>query len=297
MALAYALHALGIKLHLLTVDHGLRAESADEARCVGEWVSSWLGCTHHILRWQGEKGASRLQENARSARYGLLVEYCRKHRISYLCLAHHQDDQAETFLLRLAAGSGLDGLAGMRELQDMAGITLVRPFLSLPKNALMEYCHAHNLPFVQDPSNTLDKFARVRLRQAWEILEREGLSSKRLSLSAARLARGRDALEFYAEKTYVDVLEEKNTKRIVLSKSSLLQAPDDIVFRVLERVFHQLGNEEDSYGPRMEKLESILRDFLRGGAFRKRTLGGVIMSVNLKKDAVVFEKESHRKTT
>ncbi|HRQ60295.1 MAG TPA: ATP-binding protein, partial [Alphaproteobacteria bacterium] len=91
MALAHALHALGFKLHLLTVDHGLRDESADEAKSVGAWVRGWKGCTHHILRWQGQKAASRIQENARAARYGLMAEYCRMHGIAHLCLAHHRD--------------------------------------------------------------------------------------------------------------------------------------------------------------------------------------------------------------
>ena len=291
MALAHALHALGFKLHLLTVDHGLRDESADEAKSVGAWVRGWKGCTHHILRWQGQKAASRIQENARAARYGLMAEYCRMHGIAHLCLAHHRDDQAETVLLRLAAGSGLDGLAGMRDMQVMDGLTLVRPFLSVPKSDLIAYCRMHDLSYVEDPSNVADKFARVRLRHAREILEREGLSSKRLSLSAQRLARGRDALEFYAEQVYNDTLQNKNTKRIVLKKSLLLQAPEDIVFRVLEKVFFDLAGEGDFYGPRMERMETILHDLLRPGAFRKRTLGGAVISVDTKNDAIVFEKE------
>ena len=139
-------------IHALTVDHGLRTESAAEAAQVGVWVSGWPGLTHHVLRW--EQGAdTRIQEEARRARYDLMAEYCRARDIRHLFLAHHMDDQAETVLFRLAKGSGLDGLAGMKPWQERGDIVLLRPLLEIPKERLLETCASESIPFVKDPSN------------------------------------------------------------------------------------------------------------------------------------------------
>jgi tRNA(Ile)-lysidine synthase len=128
-------------IHALTVDHGLRAESADEAAQVAAWLKNWPNTRHSVLKWEGDKPQNRIQEEARNARYRLMTDYCAGQGISSLFLAHHQDDQAETFLLRLAMGSGLDGLAAMRAVHKTgAGLILLRPFLTLPKERLLATC-------------------------------------------------------------------------------------------------------------------------------------------------------------
>lgn len=297
MALAHMLsQAAQGKVHALTVDHGLRLESAQEAQQVGEWLKGWPRISHTVLRWAGDKPQTKLQEEARHARYDLMAAYCAEHAISHLFLAHHQDDQAETFLLRLAAGSGLDGLCAMREGQAFgAELTLMRPLLSIPKEALVEYCQAHHIPFVQDPSNQSPRFARVRLRQGREILEQEGLSAKRLSTTAQRLQRAQSAMEFYTDQLWGDCVKNTDTKQIVLKYEVLIKAPEEIVFRVLERVFEYFQPDDKSYGPRMERIETIAQDLLRAGAFRKRTLGGVVISRDSKTGDVLFAAE-HAKT-
>ncbi|MCB1721002.1 MAG: tRNA lysidine(34) synthetase TilS, partial [Alphaproteobacteria bacterium] len=86
----------GVKIHVLTVDHGLRPEAAEEAIQVGAWLGGWSQqVEHHILRWKTPADTA-IQEEARKARYGLMAEYCRVHDIRHLFLAHHRDDQAET---------------------------------------------------------------------------------------------------------------------------------------------------------------------------------------------------------
>jgi tRNA(Ile)-lysidine synthase len=96
----------------LTVDHGLRPESAAEARRVAFWLAA-RSIAHQILVWTGDKPASGIQEAARDARYRLLAEWCRTHGCLHLVAAHHREDQVETHLIRRRAGSGPDGLAGM----------------------------------------------------------------------------------------------------------------------------------------------------------------------------------------
>ena len=112
--------AAGRSLTALTVDHGLRPESADEAGQVGRWCAL-LGVSHEVLRWSGEKPAHRVQEEARRARYDLMESWCAEHDIENLFVAHTEDDQAETFLFRMSRGSGPCWVGG-----DASGV-LSRP--------------------------------------------------------------------------------------------------------------------------------------------------------------------------
>ena len=260
--------------HALSVDHGLRPESAAEAAQVGAWIKDWPGIHHAVLRWDAPS-ASRVQEDARHARYDLMAGYCRAQGIRHLFLAHHMDDQAETVLFRLAKGSGLDGLAGMRARQDYGDITFLRPLLDIPKARLLATCESLGLSFVRDPSNESENFARIRLRNSAGVLAQEGLTNKRLATTARRLDRARDALEKTADNAYKQIVIDKYTKRIVLNYKALREQPDEIGFRCLLKAIATLRPGED-YAPRMEKIEDLFYDLRSPEPFRKRTLGGLV---------------------
>ena len=98
-----------IKIVALTVDHGLRSTSAQEAEYVANLMKAH-GIEHHILVWEGIKPQTGIEEAARAARYELMREWCLRNDVHYLMVAHHLFDQAETFLMRLQRGSGLKGL-------------------------------------------------------------------------------------------------------------------------------------------------------------------------------------------
>lgn len=280
----------GPEVHVLSVDHGLRPEAAEEAAQVGAAVKDWPRVCHAVLTWEGKKPASRLQEAARDARYDLMEDYCRAHGLRYVFLAHHRDDQAETFLFRLAKGSGLDGLACMQAMQVRGGVTLVRPLLSVSKPELVAYCTAQGLSYCEDPSNLSDRFARIRLRRSMEVLEAEGLSAGRLARTAERLGRAREALEFYAERAYQSCHVFSDPVRVVFNFDALMLEPRESVFRVVCLALRHFCDEED-FGPRMLKTEGLVDDLLRGGAFRKRTLGGVVVYRDTREGVLVFEKE------
>lgn len=263
-------------IYALSVDHGLRPEAADEVRQVAEWVRGWPHVRHVSLKWEGEKPEKRIQEEARGARYDLMGAWCRENGVRHLFLGHHQDDQAETFLLRLAMGSGLDGLAAMRTVQDYGhDLTLLRPFLGVPKERLLATCAAMKVSFVMDPSNKSDHFARVRLRKSLAALEAEGLSNKRLAVTAERLDRARSGLEKITEKAEKSALVTKDTGRVIYNCEALAVWPDEIVLRVITGAMRALRPAGDHL-PRMEKIESLFRDFMNSAPFTKRTLGGLI---------------------
>ena len=106
--------AQGVRLFALTVDHGLRADAAAEARQVGQWLSGH-DIEHHVLGHEDPPPRANIQAWARELRYRLMEDWCAQHGVPLLLVAHHLEDQAETLLLRLARGSGVDGLAAMAE--------------------------------------------------------------------------------------------------------------------------------------------------------------------------------------
>lgn len=278
-------------IHALTVDHGLRPESADEAQQVAAWVRGWPRITHTTLRWNGDKPATRIMEEARRARYALMADYCRAHGITHLALAHHQDDQGETFLIRLAAGSGLDGLAAMRSRQALdSGITLCRPFLSVSKDSLVAACAARNIPFVTDPSNTKDDYLRPRLRAARDVLAGEGLSGKRLSVTAARMGRARDALEHYTAAALAACRLDVREGTEVFDYPLFCTYPAEIRLRLILDAMERLHPGRD-YGPRMEKAEDLLLS-LENQDFKGRTLGGCVFALKGGGKALWMERES-----
>jgi tRNA(Ile)-lysidine synthase len=148
----------------LTVDHGLRPDSAPEAAQVGAWAKV-RGTPHAVLPWAGEKPRSGIQDAARQVRYRLLAEACAERGILHLALAHHAGDQAETVLFRRERGSGPVGLAGMAASRSLGAVRMIRPLLGWPKSALIETCRHFGQDFVEDPSNRSDRFARTDLRR------------------------------------------------------------------------------------------------------------------------------------
>jgi tRNA(Ile)-lysidine synthase len=282
----------GLIIHALTVDHNLRPESAKEAKQVGQWVKNWTGVQHKILTRMISKKSkeTKIIESARADRYTLLEEYCRKNKIDRLFTAHHQDDQAETFLFRLAKGSGLDGLAAMLPVSTQGNVQRVRPLLNLPKQELVEFCQSYKIPFVCDPTNDKQDYARNRLRQAHDILEREGLTNERLATTAKRLNRARQALDHYAAKAFETALIQRDKVAITFQFSLLQQEPKETQLRVVLQALEELHPKTD-YGVRLKNLEQIVEDFFSVEPFRKRTLGGFVFSRQDKHGHVRIELE------
>lgn len=147
----------------LTVDHGLRPDSAAEATQVAGWLRR-RGIRHAVLPWTGPKPTAGLQAAARAARYRLLAERCRAEGIADVMVAHHAGDQAETFVMRRERGSGPRGLAAMPAARHVDSIRVLRPLLTVSKDRLRATLQACGQDWVEDPSNANQRFARVRTR-------------------------------------------------------------------------------------------------------------------------------------
>lgn len=259
----------------LTVDHGLRTEAAAEAAQVRHWLTG-RGIRHVTLRWQGDKPAADIQAQARAARYRLLEEWCAAHGVLHLLLAHHQDDQAETLLLRLARGSGVDGLSAMAPVSEGFSVRLLRPLLSVPHDWLTATLLARDQQWIEDPSNRNPAYARVRMRNLMPSLAAEGMASGRLAATARRLGRARAALEDMVAEAAARWVEVHPAGYALLDPAAFRAAAEEVGLRLLARLVQNVGG--GAYPPREERLEA-LHGRLCGGLDAAVTLGGCRLDV------------------
>lgn len=261
------------KLVAFTVDHGLRAESADEARACARMARA-LGVSHHILTWRGAKPSAGIQAAARDARYRLLEEACIAEGTYDLLVAHHLEDQAETFLLRLARGSGVDGLAGMAATRPLGigGVRLLRPLLDMPRARLTATLQKAKLQAIEDPSNENIRFDRVKARRLLKELAPLGLDVARLADTAAHMARVRVALEAETRTLLALHAVLAVTGHVEADIAGLVAAPEEIGLRALAEILKCVGGSD--YPPRFEALAALYQAFRDGTLGRGRTLNG-----------------------
>ncbi|MGQ4273459.1 tRNA lysidine(34) synthetase TilS [Terrihabitans sp. B22-R8] len=258
------------------VDHGLRAESRAEAEAAGA-LAGRCGVEHAILSWNGEKPVSGIERRAREARYSLLVKFAQIEGLSHMVTAHTADDQAETVLMRLAAGSGPSGLSGMRPAVLRDGIVHVRPLLNVPKARLVATLRERDIAWSEDAMNVDPRFARPRLRAARAVLEGEGLSLARLGALARRMGRVEQALDMQVDRLWSETASGEGD-RLVFSGDAWCAAPAEITLRALIRAVRTIGGRQ----PRLERAERLadeLRTGLERGVMARRTLAGVAVSV------------------
>lgn len=275
LALAHGwARVMGVRLHVVTVDHGLRPEAAAEAATVAGECRA-LGHAHDTLRWQWD-GTGNLQDAARRARRALIGGW--RGELRHVLFAHTQDDQAETVLMRLLRGSGVEGLAAMaarRHVPDArGGWWLVRPLLGESRAELRHYADTLRLPYVDDPSNEDARFDRVRMRQAMAAL---GLDRAALAQTAGRMARAAEALEARAADVAARILtpEAVNgapTGDLLIDRDGLAVVERDTQMRLLAAALQRVASA--AYRPRAQALEALL-DRALGGA------GGTLHGVDL----------------
>ena len=288
----------GPKLIAVTVDHGLRTDSAREALAVKR-LARKLGIAHRTLRWTGRKPATGIQQAARDARYRLLADAAREAGVRHVLTAHTLDDQAETVLFRLARGSGLTGLRGMVPTASLPGLTrqsnkvdarvkpahdepmmLVRPLLGIPKARLLATLRAAKIRFADDPTNRDPRYTRPRLRELMPGLAIEGLDARRLASFARRMARADHAIEWAVDDAQARLFRQPAAGSIVLDRR-FAELPPEIALRLLARALARMGIEGPAELGKLEVFYAALMGAIaqknRAARFR-RTLAGALVT-------------------
>ena len=275
LALALRLNEQGYKIVALTVDHGLRPEARIEAEYVASVMQKY-NIEHHILTWVGTKPQTSIEEAAREARYNLLFDFCRQNNIKYLATGHHLRDQAETFLLRLARGSGVFGLSGILPVSKRQGITIIRPQLDVSPEELKQYLKDKDIKWIEDPMNDMDDFTRVKIRKFLPSLKEIGIDENKLAQTAAILRQTREYLQKRCDEFINNYVRKFGNNVASISLANLAKCDFEIARLVLGELIRNIGG--GNYSPEAESIERIISE---KDNFKGCTLGECELEVAL----------------
>ena len=270
-ALFHLLHKFSLenkwKLGLIHFNHRLRpgAAKTDERfvkTLARKFRVPFYGGAGNVRREARETKTS-IEERARQMRYAFFLRTARVRKFPVIVLAHTQDDQAETILMRILQGTGLRGLQGIREKFRMSRVTLVRPLLVFTKKELLGYLAKEHIPFRSDKTNDSSRFVRNRIRlKLIPGLQRD--FNPRVVEALSRIpaiVAGESALIAELEKkAWKKTFKKRRGKKVELRRSVLLKFPPALQFRIVEKALKKLDKQS---GLSFEAWERIRQGLVR----------------------------------
>lgn len=256
----------------LTVNHGLRLESQKEADFAVSYAKELGAKESFILNWEKKNIKGNIQLQARKARYNLLTKWCKNNNVKYLFVAHHKNDQAETFLLRLERGSGVDGLSSMDYKYFLDGIYVFRPLLNFSRNEIEKYAKLHQLRWIEDRSNYDLKYRRTLYRNLLKASDNQDVLTERICLTALHMKRAAKALMHYTRLALNDCVNVHDLGYIEIKLSEFYQLPEEIALRLLLYSIMAIVNKH--YKPRYRSLIAIFNKISQKDSDINCTLSG-----------------------
>ena len=252
------LHDLGQPLIAAVFNHGLRPDAAEECAFVDAFCSERkIPCIQGSgdVRSLAETGSTGIEAAARELRYRFLFDIAEKEQAAAVLTAHHANDRAETVLLHLLRGTGIDGLSGIRPYtlpnQFSQTIPLVRPLLGITRTEIEAFMTENRIPFREDSSNSDTDYTRNRIRLDL-IPKLEQDYNPQIIHSICRLAETASAdTEVLNEITgstakYIGVHYRED--RVDWGRRAYRDQPDSLRMRMLRLFFSQLGNDQWDIG-------------------------------------------------
>ncbi len=267
---------LDIDVTVITFNHGLRQEAAEEASYVQSLATQWK-FKHVILEWEGHKPSSNLQAQARDKRYRRICEWCQDNHVEFVAVAHHKNDQAETIFMNIARGSGLDGLCGIVRKRNLYGVNIIRPMMDFCKEEILNYLRSRQIKWIEDPSNNNQKYTRSLYRSFLDVHSNNNKLTDRLSGLSIHMSKVKDALDFYVKKECLRVVRFCNSGHLIIDLKLLLQLPREVVERIIIICLCRLGG--GLYKPRLSSFNRLLASILSAETGLKSTMNGCIILV------------------
>lgn len=268
------LHDVDTKITVYSVDHQLRKESVDECRLVAE-LATELGFETRTLTWQGIKPETGVQAGARIARYQLISKAMERDGVQVLLTGHHKQDQSETILMRLAHSSGISGLAGIRDFSTVEGVKLFRPLLNISREQLKAMVVEAGYVPVHDPSNSHEKYERVRWRKILPQLETLGMNGDVLTRFALRMGRADTALSKIAQGIFIKSVTVDQFGVYSFPLALFKNQPDEIAIRIIECLVRCASGNNGGELSQFEKLHSEVL----GLSFNGRVIAGCKLEI------------------
>jgi tRNA(Ile)-lysidine synthase len=263
------------RLVVYSVDHALRPEAAGEVQMVLAEAAA-LGLAGRGLRWEGDKPETGVQAQARKARYRLLAEAMAEDGAEYLLTAHHLGDQAETVLMRMAHGSGIEGLRGMEPFAVVEGCHIFRPFLGTEADDLEAVVKAAGLTPARDPSNGDRHYERVRWRQLMPALEDVGLDARRLGVFAQRMVEADALIAAEAEAAFDRLAHLGAEGDAEMPHAGIAALPRVVVVRMLQRVLREVGGDRRPHA--ISAIEALHSRLAQREPLKPATLHGCVIA-------------------
>ncbi|MBS27711.1 MAG: tRNA lysidine(34) synthetase TilS [Alphaproteobacteria bacterium] len=257
------------RIDAVTVDHGLRTESAAEALKVGTWLAA-AGIDHYVLSWNSADVTNGVEAAARAARYERLEEFCRARGALHLLVGHHHADQVETREMRRLRASGPAGLAGMAAVRELSHTRILRPLLTFPRDRLTATMTARNQDWIEDPSNQDVRFARARLRS---VDMTKPVSDEPDEPSVARVAADLSLARAAARAVTI-----YPSGYAVIDTGPLSDAPQHVVQHLVGTVVRCIAGRV--YPPRGERLSRMSARIAEGALEGGATLAGCVLRPN-----------------
>ena len=265
----YALNN-NINLTVLSIDHGIRAESSKEIVWL-EKIAKKNKINFYSTKLKKKINSSNTLSKARTLRYEALSKYCNKKKIKFLLTAHHLDDEIENFLMRLIRGSGIKGLSSLKVKSRYKNtkLILVRPLLEYSKKSLIQYLSEQKQSYLNDRTNYNNKYDRSRIRKLSQQLIQEGLSKVRFKNVLKNLKNANNAINT-AVSNYLEEQVKLNEKKIISFRSKeFINLPEEIQHRVLVKLCRFAGKSNKV--PRSRSIQELINSIVKEKSF-KRTL-------------------------
>ena len=257
----------------LIVDHRLRPESTNEAKLVKK-VLKKHSINAEILTWYGKKPKKNIQSVARNKRYDLLIKRCKKLKINNIILGHHQDDLLENFFIRIFRGSGLKGLISLKKKNRVSNMNFFRPLLYQKKEDLVFLSNKIFDFYVKDPTNTDEKFLRIKIRKLIEDFEKSNIDKKKFISTIKNLKYSNNAIDFYIKKNLNENCFFSKKENKIIFNNNFFNQPHEIIFRGFSDSIKIIGKKY--YSVRGKKLDNVINKIINNSSF-KGTLGGCII--------------------
>lgn len=243
-----------VSLYCATVDHRLRPQAKEEAAQVARLCAK-LDVPHDILSWSGWEGTGNVQAAARAARYKLLASWATGLQVDQVALGHTLDDQAETVLMRLARGAGVDGLSAMAPRRAQHKVTWLRPLLATDRTGLQEYLRSKGVAWCDDPTNEDHRYDRIKMRNSWDVLAPLGITPAALAQVAENMGTAREALAQQTREA-AESCAEVTAGAVRLSAAKFAALPDEIARRLVLSALSWVNSAV--YAPRRRSLKAAM---------------------------------------